>query len=100
MTNYQISEGAEYTRGSSDLPTWGSKFASFVAVSQLQTLAEAVNSLRVLNPNTYEFDREKTNAARRRFIEEKTKPVSRDQTGTYHRRVFIDSDGLVNLLFE
>lgn len=97
---YQFSEIDEYGRGSSDRPITGSKNAELVELPRLQNIAESLNTLRVLNPLTMEFDKEKTNLARMEYIQRKTKPSARDKTGIYYRKVLIDNNGLINLFFD
>lgn len=76
---YQFSEIDEYGRGSSDRPITGSKNAELVELPRLQNIAESLNTLRVLNPLTMEFDKEKNKPCKNGIYPKKNKAISKRQ---------------------
>lgn len=100
MSYYQDRNVEDFAIGSSDRPRTGSKGAIFNEPNEFEALADGINNLKVLDPITFGVDKEKTNAARMRKIEEKTKERKTVKGVQYIRNITKDNEGYVILAFD
>lgn len=100
MSRYHINEIDEYPYGSSDRPFTGGKSAKTEEINRLYNISDALSSQKIINPKTSELDKNKTNDARLKYIEENTRQKTKYKNVIYLRRVYTDDEEYINVSFE